>query len=114
VIAADIFFPINQSKSPMATFFVALAAAYGNKCWVRRFNKLKDSKVFAAGPANSSCTQRMQDASATSLSLVTASACRLDKSKPLAAAAYALVTAAVRDNCSFASAVAASTSLGEL
>jgi hypothetical protein len=114
VIAADIFFPINQSKSPMATFFVALAAAYGNKCWVRRFNKLKGSKVFAAGPANSSCTQRMQDASATSLSLVTASACRLDKSKPLAAAAYALVTAAVRDNCSFASAVAASTSLGEL
>jgi hypothetical protein len=80
---------------------------------VRRFTKLKNSPVFNLPPPTSPCTRRMQAASAVGLSLVTSSACRLDKSAPVAAAAYALVTAAVKDGCSFASAVAASTQFGE-
>jgi hypothetical protein len=54
----------------------------------------------------------MQAASAVGLSLVTASACRDDASTPVEAAAVALVTAAARDGCSFASAVATTTMQG--
>lgn len=62
--------------------------------------------MFNLPPPTSPCTRRMQAASMVSVSLISASACRADKLTPVAAAAYALTTAAVKDGCSFASAVA--------
>uniref|UniRef100_A0A383VYG4 Uncharacterized protein n=1 Tax=Tetradesmus obliquus TaxID=3088 RepID=A0A383VYG4_TETOB len=110
--AATVYFSIKESNPGLSAHFLTSALKSGNTCWVRRFSKLKDSPVFNLPPPTSPCTRRMQAASAVGLSLVTSSACRLDKSAPVAAAAYALVTAAVKDGCSFASAVAASTQFG--
>lgn len=106
--AASLFFSTKAVNPGLAAFFLKSALAFGDKCWVRRLSKLKASPVFNLPPPTSPCTRRMQAASAVSLSLVTASACRAEKAAPVAAAAYALVTAATNDGCSFASAVAAS------
>jgi hypothetical protein len=112
-LCAAVYFSIKDANPGLAAHFISSALKHGNSCWVRRFTKLKNSPVFNLPPPTSPCTRRMQAASAVGLSLVTSSACRLDKSAPVAAAAYALVTAAVKDGCSFASAVAASTQFGE-
>lgn len=106
--AASLFFSTKHANPGLAAFFLNNAVKHGNVCWVRRLRRLTSSKVFNLPPPSSPCTRRMQAASTVSVSLITASACRSDKATPVAAAAYALSTAAVKDGCSFASAVAAS------
>ena len=53
----------------------------------------------------SPCTGYMRNASAVSVSLISASSCGLPTNSQLDAAAYALVTAASKDGCSFSSAI---------
>lgn len=106
--AATLFFSTKHANPGLAAFFLNSAVKHGNVCWVRRLRRLTTSPVFNLPPPSSPCTRRMQAASTVSVSLITASACRSDKATPVAAAAYALATAAVKDGCSFASAVAAS------
>lgn len=108
-----LFFSTKHANPGLAAFFLNNAVKHGNVCWVRRLKRLTSSPVFNLPPPSSPCTRRMQAASTVSVSLITASACRADKATPVAAAAYALATAAVRDGCSFASAVAASQMQGE-
>lgn len=106
--AATLFFSTKHANPGLASFFLNSAVKFGNQCWVRRLRRLTASPVFNLPPPSSPCTKRMQAASTVSVALITASACRPDKATPVAAAAYALSTAAVKDGCSFASAVAAS------
>lgn len=108
LLPAALFFSTKHANPGLAAFFLNNAVKHGNVCWVRRLRRLTSSKVFNLPPPSSPCTRRMQAASTVSVSLITASACRSDRATPVAAAAYALATAAVKDGCSFASAVAAS------
>lgn len=77
----------------------------GRGCWTRRLLKLATSVVFNQPPPSSPCSGYMRNASAVSVSLISASSCGLATETQLDAAAYALVTAAAKDGCSFASAV---------
>lgn len=114
LLPAALFFSTKHANPGLAAFFLNNAVKHGNVCWVRRLRRLTSSKVFNLPPPSSPCTRRMQAASTVSVSLITASACRSDRATPVAAAAYALSTAAVKDGCSFASAVAASQMQGVL
>lgn len=109
-----LFFSTKHANPGLASFFLNSAVKFGNQCWVRRLRRLTASPVFNLPPPSSPCTKRMQAASTVSVALITASACRSDKATPVAAAAYALSTAAVKDGCSFASAVAASQLQGKV
>lgn len=112
-IAADFYVSLKQNNPANGVAFMAAAAKDANQCWPRRLAKIAGSAILSGTLATNPCTKRMQQASAVSVSLVTASAC---STKPFdaQAAGYALVTAAMKDGCSFSSAVTAAIVQGRL
>jgi hypothetical protein len=104
---------LKQRNTRFPVAFLSLARSQGNQCWVRRLNRIVGSAVFNQPLPMNPCTRRMQQASAMSVSLVTASTCGVESPDAVAAAAIALVTSAVKDNCTFASAVATAAMSGE-
>jgi hypothetical protein len=96
---------IKSSDKRAGAKFLALAVTKGRSCWTRRMLRLAASAVFNRPPPTSPCSSYMRNASAVSVSLVQVSSCGLPTNKQLDAAAYALVSAAVKDGCSFASAI---------
>ncbi|GBG00539.1 hypothetical protein Rsub_13242 [Raphidocelis subcapitata] len=103
--AFEMFRALRASDKKSGAKLLALSVAKGRSCWTRRLLKLAASPLFARPPPVSPCASYMRNASAVSVSLLTASSCGLPSDKKLDAAATALVTAASRGGCSFASAV---------
>jgi hypothetical protein len=99
------FRALRASDKKSGAKFLALCVAKGRSCWARRLLKLAASPVFAKPPPVSPCASYMRNASAVSVSLLSASSCGLPSDSRLDAAATALVTAASTGTCSFASAV---------
>jgi hypothetical protein len=96
---------LKTSSKLAGAKFLAQCIVKGRSCWTRRLLKLSSSVVFSRPPPVSPCSSYMQDASATSVSLLSASSCGLPSDKQIDAAAYALVTAATKNGCSFSSAI---------
>ncbi|KAI8472457.1 MAG: hypothetical protein J3K34DRAFT_414296 [Monoraphidium minutum] len=103
--AFEMYRSLRTSDKKAGAKFLALAMVNGKTCWTRRVLRLAASPVFTRPPPVSPCTGYMRNASAVSVSLISASACGLPSDGQLDAAAYALVTAAAKDGCSFSSAV---------
>lgn len=105
-LLAEMYRTMRLSDKRAGARLLAAAASKGRACWVRRLLKLATSPVFGKPPPASPCARYMREASATSVSLVSASSCGLASDRQLDAAAFALVSAAAGGACSFASAVA--------
>jgi hypothetical protein len=103
---------IKSADKRAGAKFLALTLTNGRTCWTRRMLRLAASAVFNRAPPSSPCSSYMRNASAVSVSLVQVSSCGLPTNKQLDAAAYALVSAAVKGGCSFASAVSSVTLAG--
>ena len=109
----DFFLPLREKNPLAAIAFMVAVKAKGIFCWTRRLDRIVASKVFAAPVASSPCSIRMREASAVSVAIATANVCGVRDRDAVQAAAYALVTAATTDACSFVTAVTTASMQGE-
>lgn len=109
----EMYRTLKSSDKLLGSKFLAQCVVNGRSCWTRRLLKLASSPILSKPPPVSPCTSYMRNASAVSVSLISASTCGLPTTKQVDAAAYALVTAASKNGCSFSSAISSVSLAGE-